>query len=182
MSGMTKTERDELRRLVRQRSKVLRDEVKARTAELAAEVEQTLVARFYERDQKRLEAERAIQTVIDEANGKIMAVLDGVDYQVTGVGRSPLPPAHIRWDTTDRIALRMAAIRDIEARAAAAVLQLSRQEVDLLEKLARGALASEDALAFLASIPTVGELVPSVRMEELERAIDDTPGNDGMWL
>ncbi len=169
---MTKSERDELRRLVRQRTKVLREEVKARTTELVADVEQKLVARFYERDQKRLTAESEIQTIIDDANDRIAEALGKVDMQLTGIGRSVLPPGHIRWDQTDRLALRQAAMRDIEARAAAAILQLSRQEVDLLENLARGALESDEAMAFLANLPTVGELVPAARMEELEAALE----------
>lgn len=172
---MNKGERDELRRLVRQRSKVLREEVKARTAELAADVEQKLVARFYERDEKRLHAEREIQQIIDDANDKIAEAIGKVDHQITGVGRSAIPPAHIRWDTTDRMALRQAAMKDIESRAAAAVLSLSRQEVNLLEQLARGALESDEAMAFLASIPSVGELVPAARMEELEAALEEQP-------
>lgn len=176
--SMNKGERDELRRLVRQRSKVLRDEVKARTAELAADVEQKLVARFYERDEKRLQAEREIQRIIDDANTRIGAVLAEIDHQMTGVGRTFIAPAHIRWDTTDRLALRSAALRDIESRAAAAVLSLSRQEVDLLEQLARGALESEEAMAFLANLPSVGELVPAARMDELEAALEASPPMD----
>lgn len=172
---ISKGERDELRRLVRQRSKVLRDEVKARTAELAADVEQKLVARFYERDQKRLEAEQRINEVVEDANRRIAQILSEVDRQITGVGRAPIGPIHIRWDITDRMALKQAAIKDIEARAANAVLALSRQEVDLLERLARGALESDEAMHFLASIPTVGEMVPAVRMEELEAALGEMP-------
>lgn len=179
---MNKGERDELRRLVRQRSKVLREEVKARTAELAADVEQKLIARFYDRDEQRLEAEREIQGIIDEANAKIGEALGKVDMKLTGIGRSMLPPAHIFWDQSDRHALRTAAIKDIEARAAAAILNLSRQEVKLLEELARGALESEEAMAFLASIPSVGELVPAARMEELEAVLADTPSHDPRML
>ena len=88
---------------------------------------------------------------------------------------------YIRWDVTDRLALRHAALKDIEARAAAAVLSLSRQEVDLLEQLARVALESEEAMAFLASIPSVGELVPAARMDELEAALEATPTTYRPW-
>ncbi len=179
---MTKSERDELRRLVRQRTKVLREEVKARTTELAADIEQKLMARFYDRDQKRLAAESEIQAIIDEANDRIGEALGRVDMQLTGIGRSMLPPGRIHWDQTDRFALRQAAMRDIEARAQSAILQLSRQEVDLLESLARGALESDEAMAFLASLPSVGELVPAARMEELEAALESAPpSGPEMW-
>ncbi len=179
---MSKGERDELRRLVRQRTKVLRDEVKARTAELAADVEQKLIARFYERDEQRLVAEREIRAIVAEANLQIGEALAKTDSHVTGVGRSFIDAGPIYWDTSDRHALRAAAIKDIEARAAAAVLVLSRQEVTLLEQLARGALESEEAMAFLDSIPSVGELVPAARMEELEAALRDTPPHDPRFL
>ncbi len=179
---MSKGERDELRRLVRQRTKVLREEVKARTAELAADVEQKLMARFYDRDQKRLQAEREIQAIVDEANDKVAEALGKVDSQLTGVGRSMIPPGRIFWDQTDRFALRAAAMKDIEARAQAAILSLSRQEVDLLESLARGALESDEAMAFLAGLPSVGELVPAARMDELEAALEATPDHDPRFL
>ncbi len=52
-----------------------------------------------------------------------------------------------------------------------AKLKLARQEMDLLRDLSVGALKSEQAQQFLASIPSVGELVPRVRLAELENDI-----------
>lgn len=48
----------------------------------------------------------------------------------------------------------------------------ARQEADLLRSLAVDALESDEARSFLGRIPTVGELVPSVRLAELASAID----------
>ncbi len=53
------------------------------------------------------------------------------------------------------------------------LLQLDRQEADLLRSLSVGALESEEAHRFLAAIPTVSELVPAARLAELERAMGD---------
>ena len=47
-------------------------------------------------------------------------------------------------------------------------IALDRQEADLLRTLAVGALESEEARAFLAAIPTVGQLVPAARLAELD--------------
>jgi hypothetical protein len=44
---------------------------------------------------------------------------------------------------------------------------VERQEADLLRTLAVEALESEEARAFLKMIPSVAELVPSTRLNEL---------------
>lgn len=169
---MTKTEREELRRLVRQRFKVLRKEVDQRGAELTADLEQALVARFHDRDGRRVQAEGEVAAIVEEANRKVLEVLRQTDFDLTGVGRSAIPTPRVMWDQTDRQILRIAALADVEAKKSAAKLTLERQEVDVLQRLAMGALESEEARDFLGSIPSVGELVPAARLDELEAALE----------
>jgi hypothetical protein len=56
---------------------------------------------------------------------------------------------------------------NIKERVRRAELAVERQEADLLRTLAVEALESEEARAFLKMIPSVAELVPSTRLNEL---------------
>ena len=77
----------------------------------------------------------------------------------------------INIPTQERSQLRRDGIAHIDADVRAAVVTLDRQEADLLRRLAEGALESEEARAFLGTIPTVASLVPGTRMLELEQAL-----------
>lgn len=168
-------ERDELRRLVRQRFKLLRDELAARGTELTAEVEHEVVARHTLRDEERLAAEVKIRAAVDRCNEEIAAALAETDSALTGLGRGWVTPPHIDWDNTDRQALRRAGIADIASKVADAKLRLERKEVETLEALARPVLESAEAQAFLTTLPDVAELVPRAQMAELEASLGELP-------
>ena len=71
--------------------------------------------------------------------------------------------------------LRRLANTRITAQVKGALLRLDRDEADLLRTLAVGAIESEEARIFLDRIPTVGELVSSARLAELEAGLQDSP-------
>lgn len=167
---MNKSERDELRRIIRQRTKVLRADIDARQAELIAEVDQRL-DRQYTSDLKRWDdTQTLVNEAVLEANRRVNDVYRGfygpevwgerADRKV--VFASPLDGPK-KGQTIDR----QKSVREIEVKVAQARTELERREVRLLEELAVGALESTDARDFLARIPTVGELVPSHRLAEL---------------
>jgi hypothetical protein len=170
---MTKGERDELRRIVRQRFKVLRSEVTQRQRELTAGIDGQIVNRHRDRDEKRQEVADDIARICADAQREVREVLKAVDigelgpYQGTRI--QWFPPT---WGDDGRHELRRAALSDLDAKVKAATLRLDREEVDLLQSLAIGALESAEAHEFLKRIPTVGELVPAARLEELEAALD----------
>jgi len=68
-----------------------------------------------------------------------------------------------------------AAISDLNFKVRTAVLRLDRTEADLLRELSLDALESDEAKAFLSSIPSVSELVPGVRLAEIEASLGDGP-------
>lgn len=80
----------------------------------------------------------------------------------------PLDVPYIRTIPEKREEMRRAAYSSLRSRVASATLRVHRQEADLLKSLATDALQSDAAQAFLAAIPTVAELVPAARLEELE--------------
>lgn len=175
---ITKGERTELRSLIRQRFKVLRADVEQRRAELLAELETRIGARYAEDDKNWSDAMYLIEEAAREANRKANDILrglsldgldlDGRDYNV--VRATPLTKP-----TRERVQIHREGAARIGAQIQSALLQLDRQEADLLTRLVAGALESEEARAFLGEIPTVSALVPADRLLELERSLREDP-------
>lgn len=167
---ITKAERAELRSIVRQQFKVLRHEVEQRGVELLGDVEQEIAAKYREEDEAWGRATFVTNEALLEANRKVNDVfrelLGDAHREKMYVG-AHLPEQPVRH----RLQLRHEAKTRLEARVKAALLQLDRQEADLLRNLAMGAIESDEARAFLTSIPSVGELVPAARLAELEASL-----------
>lgn len=177
---ITKGERTELRSLIRQRFRVLRSEVIQRQAELEAELQARVTARFADEDKAWADGMFLIEEAAREANRKANDILrgmnlegldmDGKDFQIV-VTRS------INKPHSGRTNLHREGLARIAAQVKAAFAQLDRQEVDLLTRLAAGALESDEARAFLGEIPTVSTLVPADRLLQLEQSLRDvSPG------
>lgn len=174
---ITKSERAELRSLIRQRFKVLRSEVEARRAELAAELEQRIVDKFSAEDKLWADGMYLIEEAVREANRKANDVIRGLDIDALDTSReyqivyTKLPSK----PQAERNVLRTNGARRIEAQVKSALLQLDSQEADLLTRLVATGLESDDARAFLGEIPTVSSLVPADRLLALEAQLRDTP-------
>lgn len=167
---MNKAERDELRRIIRQRTKVLRADIDARQAELISELDRQLDEQYAAELKRWDDTQMLIKEVVKEANRRANDVYR--DY----FGREQWGERHDRGVISalahagpkqGQFADRNKAIREIDAKVAQARTELERREVALLEELAVGALESADARQFLSRIPTVGELVPSHRLSQL---------------
>jgi hypothetical protein len=182
---VNKTERDELRRIIRARFKVLRCDVEQRKAELHAELEASITAQFAAQDKQWADAKFLIEEAAREANRKANDVLRSLnvedgrydprnEYSVI----SARSVDHV-MPTRERAALSRQGVRDIEAKVKAALLELERREVDLLAELATTALESAEARAFMVRIPTVSELVPASRFAEIEAAFGETDSRGG---
>lgn len=174
MSEITPGERRELRSVVKGQYKVLRAEVKRREQELKAEIEQEILDRYREQDAAIGDAKREVQQAIEdcvrqmrEIGERLQAVHPNLVVETgTKYGRLEFA-AH----DPNRAQLHRAAMASIPNTIGDAQLALDRQEMDLLRKLSETALSSEAATEFLGSIPTVGELVPSARLRELEASL-----------
>lgn len=171
---ITKGERAELRSLIRQRFKVLRADVMARQAELVAELESRIVAKYADDDKAFGDAVFLIEEAAREANRKANDILRGVvpeKYADVHQEYRIVEARPIEKPTRERALLRVQGTTRIDAQVRAACLQLDRQEADLLTRLVSGSLESEEARAFLGEIPTVSSLVPADRLLELERSL-----------
>ena len=168
---ITKTERQELRGVVRNQFRVLRKEVEQRMAEMIADGEQQILDRFHDADVRRAEIDEEVDYILRRALDEIRQVCK--DRPDAGVPkRLNFTSGWVSWAPDRRGELRAALYSNLRAKADGAKLTLERQEADVLRNLAVGALESDEARAFLGTIPTVAELVPSVRLAELEAQFD----------
>ena len=175
---ITKAERAELRSVVRQQFRVLKDEVGQRQAELEAEIDAQVAEAWSDRDERLGQLRHAISVIADEANTKLRALLvDHPDRDTLQVRPFIAPDVSKFADDQARHKIRAAAVSDLAARVGAATVKLGRQEADLLRQLAVGALESDEARSFLSSIPSVSELVPAARLKELEASLGDDEGD-----
>lgn len=174
---LTPGDRRELRSVVKGRFKVLRAEVKRRETEMKAEIEAELVDRYREQEQAIAEARREAREIIDRAvlEARLVAqrlsdAYPDVEAEITSRYGSISLAASIK----NKADLHRALVAAIPDKIGDAQLQLDRQENDLLQSLSVGALQTEQAQQFMASIPTVGELVPRARLREIEGQMGGT--------
>lgn len=164
---ISKTERLELRSIVRQQFKVLREEVTHRKTEVLADVEEEIASRYHDEDEAWEQATAAAYNVVADANRQVNEIFRNL------LGQTHTEDQYVGWrpprrDQQKKADLRKLATRKVDATVTGALLQLSRQEADLLRELAVGALESDEARGFLRSIPAAAQLVPLARLAELE--------------
>lgn len=185
--AITKTERTELRSIVRQQFKVLRSETEQRKAELIAEMEGRIADHYCEVDKQRQDLMWRCNEIVEEASRQITDLLRGEEVDRGGIRRFEeitvnrpvrVQMEHIAWSQEEKVQRRRALASAIEADIKGALMRLERQEADLLRTLAVGAIESEEARQFLTSIPSVAELVPASRLAELEASLKDVPDDD----
>lgn len=177
---ITKQERTELRSVVRQQFRVLRTELEQREVELTLQVDVEVDEQFSEADATWHAFQHKVHEITMEANRATNDALVEFGYKDRGpTERMWFSEPHMQQPRERRNELRSAGRRQIEAQAKMERLRLDRQEADLLKNLAVGALESEEAHAFLAAIPSVGELVPGARLAELEASLAGESGDPG---
>ena len=68
--------------------------------------------------------------------------------------------------------LRNVAAKRLDAQAKAAKVEIERAETALLGELAAAALTTDEAKAWLERLPSIAELMPRLRLVELEAEVD----------
>jgi hypothetical protein len=173
---MNKSERTELRGIIKRRMKVLGSDIEARRRELYLDIDAQL-NREYEADVKRWDdLQFIIGQTVDEANRKLNDLYrqhygrevwgEKADKHLVSAG-APESPQRERFNEKKNRRAK------VDATVAGAFVELDRREADLLEELATGALESAEARDFLSRIPKVSELVPASRLEELTANVTD---------
>jgi len=154
---------------------VARATVDERAASLYADFEHQLARQYGPKDLAVEEMVRVAREACEAINRQVEETL-----AAKGVPAEFAPSAWVSWsrrgenvDPKRRAELRKVAASRIEANAKAAKLELDRQEVNLLRKLAAGALVSGEARTFPSEMPAVDALMPPVRLSELQRGVSE---------
>lgn len=171
MSEMGPGDRRELRSIVKKQFQVLRAEVKRRADEMKSEIESDLLRRYRAQD----EAIAAAQAEVDDLTRDCIRQLQDIKRRLidarpeltveVGIGYQRLGLSAA--DPT-RSQLHRAAIASIPTKIQNAMTELDQGELALLRELTVGALTTDEGRAFMQRIPTVGSLVPTARMPEID--------------
>lgn len=168
---MTRSDRETLVKIARQRERVAKSEAKERAARLNADFEKQLDRRYsYDENEVWAKAAKIAERTVSEANANIAD-----ECARLGIPAQFAPKLHLHWSTRgrnsmkeERLEMRRVAQREIEAIEKAARTAIERQSVETQEKIMVGGLTSDAARTFLETMPTAEALMPSLTLERVE--------------
>lgn len=167
---MTKGERDQLIRLVKNRAKQAEREAEMREKVLLAEVRDHMAAEFQANDDLFAEAVAIATAAAEKANAQIQARCAEL-----GIPAQHAPGLQLSWHSRSpelqnnarRAELLKLAGARLQALTKAAKTQIQSQALDAEEKLILGGLESPEAKALFAAMPTVEQIMPALSLEDL---------------
>jgi hypothetical protein len=167
---LSNAERQQLERVLKRREKEADESAEEVKAQRLAAFEEELAQIFGTEDKAFADVTALAQEWISKANDEIDRRCDEL-----GVRRDFRPQLVLAWkgrgantDKERRKELQRVAEKRAEADKLTAQKQIRRTFTDELEKLAVGALGSEEAKAFLEQAPRPEALMPEVRLAELD--------------
>jgi hypothetical protein len=170
---MTRSDREELAKVVRLRAKVAKADTARRKAELLADVEAKLSALYQFEDEAWAEITKEAEQLVQEADARIAEIC-----RQRGVPENFRPGLHLSWygrgenaSSQRRAELRKLAERQIDAAVANAKLVIDAKQAEVLTALIAGGLHSEEAHAFLESMPTAEQLMSPLVVGELQKLL-----------
>jgi hypothetical protein len=168
--AMTKGERQDLQRLVRQRAKLEKAGVAQRRAELWADFEAQLQAEYaFDQDEVWKAAHELAEEVLADANKKVAE-----RSAELGIPKRFAPRLVMGWHRggtpmvgKHRNELRKLATSKLDAMEKAAKTEIERASVDAQTALVAEGLTTEKASGFLESLPSTGSLMPQLDLAEV---------------
>ena len=166
MTTMTKGERDDLQRLIRQREKVQKSAAKLRSRQLLADFENQIAAEYsFDDDAVWAAAKKAAQAEVAKAQKRVAD-----QCQELGIPERFAPSLGLSWSHRGydnavekrRSELRRVAESQVAALAQEAVVQIEQASVDAQTEIAIAGLTSETARDFVERLPTVESLMPAL--------------------
>jgi hypothetical protein len=169
--SMTRRERDDLAKLMRQRERVAKSGASARSAHLMAEFEAQLDRRYsYDEDAVWEAAALAAKEVVARAQSQIAE-----RCRELGIPPEFAPGLSVGWYArgrnsvqAERGEMRRIAKRRIEEIEAAARLEIERASIAAQEHLLVGGLTSIAARAYVDSLPSIEALMPSLDVAQIQ--------------
>lgn len=169
---MTKGEREELKRLARERARVAKHDAQRRTADLKAMFEHQLA------DAYSFNSEENWSNAVQIAREECAAAQERIEERCKefGIPVAMHPLVQFDWQSRGPYAvagqqqnLRRAAHHRIAAQERAAIAEIDRAALEIQTNLVRAGLTSDTAIEFLSAMPSVNDLMPPVNMDELEK-------------
>jgi hypothetical protein len=174
---MTKAEREELSKLLRQRERVLKSAARQRSTELMAEFERQMAAIYsWDSDAVWKAAAEAAQAAVTAAQAEIAARCAEI-----GIPERFGPSIEMRWYGRGENAvkerrneLRKVAQTRIAAIEQAAIVQIEVTSVEAQTRVTASGLSSEGALTFFETLPRVEDLMPSLEFASVENLLENS--------
>lgn len=168
---MTRSDRDTLIKISRQRERVAKSEAKERSAQLLADFEKQLDRRYHYNENATWDAAmKAAREAFEKANANIAE-----ECSRLGIPAQFAPTLSMGWHMAGRNAskeeraeMRRVATKQIDALQKAAMTAIERRSLETQEKIMVGGLSTEDARQFLESMPTATALMPELSIEKVE--------------
>lgn len=171
---MNRRDRDQLAQVAKMRARIAKASIAQRELDLDAQVEEEL-GKLREAETAAMEKGMEFAAALcNRANEELVERLDEWGIPVTL--RPKIGVADPRRNDTGglrRVEMRRIAGAKIRARGAAAKVEIDRQCADVVTTLIAGGLSGEEAERFLASIPSVDQLMLAPTVAELESALDE---------
>lgn len=176
---ITKSEREDIQRLIRQREKVLKSAAKQRSSELLADFENQMAAEYHLNDDVVWEElAKSARVEVDKFQKKIAA-----RCRELGIPDKFAPNLEISWRhkgygnmLKERIVeLRTAATAEIEALERKAIVQIEMASVEAQTQIAVSGLTSDAAREFVGKLPAVDALMPALSYQALAGESDQSP-------
>jgi hypothetical protein len=173
---MTKGEREDLQRLIRQREKVLKSAAKQRSAELLADFENQMGSEYaFDCDEVWERAVKTVEPLVRKAKAQIAA-----RSQELGIPPMFAPDLELGWRhrnyrsaTKERQQeLRTMATTRIAAIEAKAIVEIEIRSVAAQTEIATQGLTSSTAKTFLDRLPSIEKLMPALSYAEIAGEAD----------
>lgn len=171
--GMSEAERKRLGEQVRREERVAKTSLKQRSARLKADMEQQLAARFRQDDERWRAITTEAKKMVEDSDAKMAAIC-----REMGVREEFRPSLSLGWygrgenaSKERRAELRRVGEKLIDEQEAAGKVAVERRSVEIQRELLAGGLQSEDARAFLMSMPTAEQLLPPLSLAELDEVV-----------
>lgn len=176
MNTMSKGEREDLQRLVRQHQKALVSNAKLRSKELLADFENEMAAEYaFDDDEVWAQAAKAAEAVVAKAQKQVEARC--LELRIP---ERFAPSLRLSWNNRGydnlvekrRTELRRVAKSRVEALEQRALVDIETASVNLQTDIAIAGLTSELARDFVKRLPTVESLMPALSYGELAGEAD----------
>lgn len=179
--SMTRSDRDTLVKIVRQRERVAKTEAKERSAVLMADFERQL-DRTYSFNENAVWEAAATAAMAAVADAKLKV---NEECEKLGIPKEFAPSLSLGWygkgqnATKERCAeLRRIAQREIDAAEKQARTAIEKLSLEMQEKVMITGLTSSEAQTFLAMMPTVDTLMPVLAVGRVEAMLEHKRGYD----